>query len=89
MYVDYYCLLFKILVIVIFVMSECQPKCVTRYKFPLHPALIVSFICLPEMPDFASLQNFAANIDADIGSDEELSGDENELMVSRKCNRFL
>ena len=51
--------------------------------------LNVSFICLPEMPDFASLQNFAANIDADIGSDEELSGDENELMVSQKCNKFL
>ena len=49
----------------------------------------MSFIYLPEMPDFASLQNFAANIDADIGSDEELSGDENELMVSQKCNKFL
>ena len=70
-------------------MIEGQPKYVTRGKFPLHPALIVSFIYLPEMPDFASLQNFAANIDADIGSDEELSGDENELMVSQKCNKFL
>lgn len=33
------------------------------------------------MPDFSALQNFADNIDADIESDEELSGDENELMV--------
>lgn len=39
-------------------------------------------LCLPvESVDIAAIQKLANDINLDIGSDEELSGDDDELMV--------
>jgi len=51
------------------------------------------FYCIVEIINVSTIEKLADDIQLNIGSDEELSGDENELMVrhglTKSCGKFV